>query len=232
METLHDGRGDQRIMEMRGDDRAAQEQREMRREPRRAFADEYASLDAGRDRREREDEARVEGREDDVPRPRATEHARDLGADRKAARLIGLHLDIDDLAGEQIERVLERRPRGPGTCDARDLAAVSESRVVCEDELAGRAAADVELDAGRALVERALEGGERVLRGPARAATAAVTEDDQVASSSAMDRASSVARSTSAAVSEIAPTTGWPPPPWRSQICAMLCVRATGDHGL
>lgn len=77
-----------------------------------------------------------------------------------------------------------------------------------EDELSGRATTHVELDPRGALVERALECSERVLRGPALPAPAAVTEDDQEASSSTIDRASSLAFAMSPAGSEIAPTTG------------------------
>src|SRR6185369_5171497 len=39
------------------------------------------------------------------------------------------------------------------------------------------------------------------------------------------------ASSTSSGLNETAPTTACPPPPYRSQSFAMLCVRGTGAHG-
>src|SRR6185503_10717525 len=39
------------------------------------------------------------------------------------------------------------------------------------------------------------------------------------------------ASSTSSGLNDTAPTTACPPPPYRSQIFAMLCVRGTGAHG-
>ena len=61
---------------------------------------------------------------------------------------------------------------------------------------------------------------------------AAPRPDAHAASSSAIERASARASLDLSAASEMAPTTGCPPPPCRSQMAAMLCVRGTGDHGL
>ncbi len=88
-----------------------------------------------------------------------------------------------------------------------------ERGIVQHDRLARAAEPNVELDAVGPLGERSLERLERVLGGPALPSPASMTEDDQVASSSEISRASFCARSTSPAGSEIAPTTGWPPPP-------------------
>src|SRR5690606_23085077 len=51
------------------------------------------------------------------------------------------------------------------------------------------------------------------------------------ASSARSPRAISRARSTSPGGKEMAPTTGWPPPPWRSHSEAMSWRRDSGRHG-
>jgi hypothetical protein len=74
----------------------------------------------------------------------------------------------------------------------------------------------VELDAVSAFTDRALERLERVLRGPPLATPPTMTENDdeaQTASSSAISFVSFRARSAWSAGSEMAPTTGCPPPP-------------------
>ncbi len=97
----------------------------------------------------------------------------------------------------------------------------------------------VKLDSPRARRPSAFERFDRVLRRPPVPPATAVPNDKgrrrpdgQAANSSAMDRAKAFASSTRSAGNEIAPTTGCPPPPWRSQMAATLCRRGTGDHGL
>ena len=114
-----------------------------------------------------------------------------------------------------------------------------ERRVVEDDRDAVRRETYVELHAVRAFVDRTRERLERVLRGPPLAATATMTENDdgaqavcltrheltmgaQTASSSAISFISFRAPCAWSAGSEIAPTTGCPPPPCRSQMAAML----------
>src|SRR5262249_45601229 len=156
----------------------------------------------------------------------------------RAARYVALQLHVHRAprAGP-VEHLGERgdaRAAGEPHADEiahrqlRDLARLLAARhspeidVVEDDGLARGARPDVELERLRAQLDRAREGLERVLGRPALAPAAAVPHDDRAAlaresghraSSSAMSLASWRASSTLSAASEIAPTTGWPPPP-------------------
>src|SRR5260370_19499498 len=105
--------------------------------------------------------------------------------------------------------------------------------------LAAEALALTDTTLNRARRSSAFECFDGVLGRPPLPSPTAVPNDEgrrrpdtQAASSSAMERAKAFASSTRSAGREIAPTTGCPPPPWRSQMAAILCRRGTRDHGL
>jgi hypothetical protein len=167
-------------------------------------------------------------------------------------RDVVLHLDVDRdvLATRPREHVSERRDRGSlAEIDADELllghvahaariAPVSHPRqrvIVEDDDAPAGARAHVELDRAGSLGPRLLERSERVLGRPAVASPAAVADDERrrrprarrarsrhTCSSSAIERARARASTILSAGRDTAPTTGCPPPPYRSQMAAML----------
>ena len=140
----------------------------------------------------------------------------------------------------RIALVNDRRQGGVGHAvhgaNVRAARRMSERRVVEDDRDAVRREPHVELDPVRAFADRALERLEGVLGRPPVAAPTPMTENDdgaerarvvgairrQTESSSAISFVSFRARSAWSAGREIAPTTGCPPPPKRSQMAAIL----------
>jgi hypothetical protein len=223
---------------VRGDDRVAERERQRGPCARRLHPDEDRARHPRSDGAEREDRERIERREDHVVvarllhrRGRQTDEEQPVRylSEHRRRRDVGLDLDVDDASAHRVEHLDE--PRDPETrldawqvrirhlVDGSHVGAARRSlerRVVEDDRDAVRRETHVELDAVGALVDRAHKGLERVLRRPALTATAPMTENDdsaQVASSSAISFISLRARSIWSAGSEMAPTTGCPPPP-------------------
>src|SRR6185312_11967049 len=184
------------------------------------------------------EDARVERRDDDVEIRKFVERADDAAHEAAPVDEIVFHLDVQphaSVVAECSHVAQDRRAVFRRQLEVRDSLNfdVVHLRIVEDDDLAACAEAHVELDGVGALGERALERRERVLGGPGVTSPAAVSDDDEAASledahadfgalsSSATSAAICFARATSAAGKLIAPTTGWPPPPKRSQIDAM-----------
>ena len=132
---------------------------------------EQRARDGGREHRDHRQEARVEGREEDVGVHRLHD-ARGLAREGEAVGHVVLHLDVDPDAviARPVEDLGER-----GDLGAQRRKGLTR-RIVQHDDLPF-VGADVELDGPRPLRARLLEGGERVLARPARTPSAPVADD-------------------------------------------------------
>ena len=212
----------------------------------------------GRERRRQREQQGVERRQEHVGAGRSNDRGR-LSAKLSPPRHVVLHLDVDGdaLAPSPVEHLAEPRDRRAlaeveghelllgHLADAARIAAACHARervVVEDDDPAAGARSHVELDRAGSLRARLT----RTPRACSRAAIPPLARrDDRRRGATPPRRSRSPLRAlrrssapapapppTLSAGSEMAPTTGCPPPPYRSQMAAMLWRRGTGRPGV